>query len=257
MSLTVKPSPTGGGGIIFHLVYTGEGKPQDCWVLLLDPKNPDPKQGKRLVGFDQIPPDKNPQTGFDIGPYYPGSPTFPTNGGKLADGIYTFAVTWSFGGAQPDITDPDKPNIIQTGSGPAPDNTPKEWSWLALVIWAAAGGLASAIGGLVMNVWTAALIVPCFVTGLAFGALGSALGRIATFLFDAPKIRWTLKSAFLFGMFFTLIFSMVLGLLSVGLEREAAARGEALNRVTAGVSALSGFLAATLAGVLNNLRDGA
>jgi hypothetical protein len=106
-----------------------------------------------------------------------------------------------------------------------------------------------------LNWWTAVAFVPCILTGLGGGALGGAAGYILVLLFDDPKIRWNFKSAFLFNVFFALTYAMVFGLLAIGLEREAAARGEVYNRVTFGVSLISSFLATALGGVLNNLRD--
>lgn len=87
------------------------------------------------------------------------------------------------------------------------------------------------------------------------GAVSSALGQLLSWLLDDPKIHWNVKSVFLFALFFSLAFSVLFGLLAVDLEREAIARGEIYNRVTFGVSLISGFLTPLLGGLLNNLRD--
>lgn len=132
---------------------------------------------------------------------------------------------------------------------------PKEWDWLDLFGKILGGMFGSTVASIVFNWWTGAGIVVCALTGAGGGALGGIAGYLFVHFFDAPRIRWTLRSSFLFTLFFTLAFAMILGLLSMDLEQSWAAQGETWNRVTFGVSAISAFLAATLAGVLNNLRD--
>jgi hypothetical protein len=107
-------SLTRGSGtqVTFHVRYKGKRNPTDVHVLLLDPKNPSIDHAQRLTGYDRIPAGFNPQQGFDI-PYSTNPPAFPFEHGKLAKGIYTFALTWSFGDQQSDETDPDQITLIQ------------------------------------------------------------------------------------------------------------------------------------------------
>jgi hypothetical protein len=248
MSFTIVPGKA--GKITFHVRYDGTAVPKDLQIYLLDPQNPDLAHAKKIIGYPEIPPDLDPKKGIDI-PYYPGA-QFPTENGRLAPGIYTFLLEWSFGGTQPNEPDTDKPSI--TGEPREPESG-KPWSLEQLLAKIAAGAGGSAVSGALLNWWTVVAFLPCVITGAIGGAVGGILGYLFNQWFDAPKIRWNFRSSFLFTLLFTILFSLLFGLLAIGPEREAAARGETWNRVTLGVSAISGFLAGILSGVMNNLRD--
>jgi len=233
--------------VTFHVRYQGKGVPNDLHILLQDPKNPGREHARDLIAYLTIPSGMDPLQGIDI-PYFPSS--FPTVGGRLAPGIYTFLLVWSFGGERPDELDPDTPSLTETGNA----EPPKEWSWWQLLAKVLGGAGGSAISGGLLNWWMVVAIVPCIITGGIGGAVGGAIGYLLSWLWDAPKIRWDLKSTLLFTLFFSLAFSMLFGLLALGPEQQAAAQGESFNRVTLGVSLVSGLLAAMLSGVLNNLR---
>jgi hypothetical protein len=245
MSISVKPSnPSAGQIITFHLKYEGTPPPVPddvhVWVEKQD------GTWTRVTGYDRIPrdpdnpvEDKDPLTGFGL--------PIPPTPDWIAPGRHRFKVQWTSGGKEisTEITS------VTTTSIPSP----KEWSWGDFWGKVLGGVIASLIFGALSNWWSGVAFVPCLVTGAAGGAVGSALGQLLAWLLDAPKIKWTFRSAMLFSLFFTLAFAAVLGLLAVGLEREAIARGEVYDRVTFGISALSGFLAAIFGGVLNNLRE--
>jgi hypothetical protein len=111
MSFTI--SQGSGTQVTFHVRYEGAGVPTDLHIYLLDPKNPSIDHATALVGYDTIPPGLNPKAGFDI-PFSTNPPAFPLTGGKLASGVYTFALTWSFDvETRPNETDPDHPILIQ------------------------------------------------------------------------------------------------------------------------------------------------
>lgn len=237
------------GKVTFKLKYDGDVRPKDFHIYLLDKDHPDIAHAKKLIDQPSIPDEWDPNgKGIDV-PYYPGSPNFPMEDGKLATGVYTFALVWSFGPGGTEHTDDQTASLVQMG-----DNA-KPWRWELLLSKVVAGATGSAASGGLLNWWTAVALIPCIATGALGGALTGLLGYIFVWWFDAPKIKWTFRTSFLFVLFFTLVFSMTFGLLAIDLEREAAARGELFNRVTFGVSAVSAFLAVILTGILNNLRE--
>jgi hypothetical protein len=148
--------------------------------------------------------------------------------------------------------DPECSSTINV-SLPMVASPPKDWDWLVFLGKVLGGTAGGALSSTLFNWWTGAAILVCIVTGALGGAAGSAFGQFLVWIFDDPKINWNIKSSFLFCMFFTLLFSMVFGLLSIELERESAS--EIFNRVTFGITAMSGLLATMLTGVLNNLRN--
>jgi len=239
------------GKVTFRFKYPGPAKPTDYHIYLIDPAEPELKHARRLIDANVIPDGQDPLAGIEL-PYYPGSPAFPMEGGRLKPGTYVFALVWSFHGERPDELDGETPALFRTGDGPGK----KPWDWVVFAGKALGGALASGVSGAALNWWTVVALLPCILTGIMGGLAGGMFGYIFVWLFDDPRIRWGFRSAFLFVLFYTLAFSMVLGLLAIDLEVTAAERGELVNRVTLGVSVISAFLAACLAGVLNNLRDG-
>lgn len=249
MSFSLEPGAA--GKVTFRFRYPGPARPTDYHIYLIDPAEPDLGKARRLIDANVIPEGQDPLAGIEL-PYYPGSPAFPIEGGRLKPGAYVFALVWSFHGERADEMDSETPALTKMGDGPGK----KPWEWVVFSGKVLAGALASGVSGALLNWWNLAALVPCILTGIMGGALGGAFGYIFVWLFDDPKIRWGFRSAFLFVLFYTLAFSMVLGLLANDLEVAAADRGELVNRVTLGVSFVSAFLASCLAGVLNNLRDG-
>lgn len=236
------------GRITFQTRYTGDKTPTDLHIALLDAEGGKPKN---LIGYPTIPPDMDPKKGIDID-ISPGPPNFPFKDRKLAPGVYTFRLIWSFHNEFPDETDQDTPSLTvpETES-----QGMKPWSWISWGGKVLSGMAASAIAGVVLNWWTVVAIFPCFVTGLLGGFLGGTFGEFLVWLWDDPRIKWAFKNSALFNLFFTLFFAMLFGILSIDLEVAAAERGEYFNRVTLGVSFIAAFLSTLLTGVLNNLRE--
>ena len=227
-----------GGKIQLKIRYTGpDPKPNDAHIYVKD-------------AGDSSYPDR-PSAGWDIDP--PGSLDLNWPVGSSA-GVFDFKIEWTwktngqvsrrqFGSTE------GRYRALAEG-----EEDPKSWDWLKFFLRILGGALASAGGSALLNWWTVVAFVPCLLTGALGGAVGSAIGAILVFLFDAPRIRWTNRSLFLFVLFFSLALTVLFGLLGVGLEREVNARGEFLNRVVLGVAAVSAFLAVVLGGVLSNLR---
>ena len=239
MSVTTSPSnPEQGQTVTFHLKYEGNPPPpDDVHIEVLTPDG-----WVAVVGYDHIPAGMNPVNGFDI-------PVPPTPAWS-SPGQHSFRVRWTRGGK--DIGGEAAYLTSRPHTLPPP---PKEWDWKVFwgkVLGGAGGGALSSV---LFNWWTGAGVVVCAITGAIGGAGGSAAGQILVYWWDAPRLRWSFRSAALFSLFYSLAFAMVLGLLALGLEREYAARGEVWNRVTLGISGVSAFLAAILGGVIDNLRS--
>ncbi|HUI76425.1 MAG TPA: hypothetical protein VLY24_00880 [Bryobacteraceae bacterium] len=244
MSVTVDPPNANPGQIVnLQLQYQGNPPiPNDVHV--------EAESGGSWVpvtGYDHIPAGANPANGIDL--------PLPPTGAWSTPGLHRLRVRWTFNG---DVVGTEMAYVTVNAPAPPPAPTPasKEWDWGVFLGKVLGGSASGAVSSLLLNWWTLTAIVVCVATGALGGAVGGAVGQFFVWLFDAPKIQWNLKSAFLFVLFFGLAFSMVLGLLAINLEQSAAAQGDTLNRVTLGGTAVSAFLAAILAGVLNNLRDG-
>lgn len=236
MSVIVRP-PTPGPGQIVSLDLKYEGSPplrypNDVHIDVY-------KDGKwtAVTGYDTIPPDKKPSEGFTL--------DLPPTADWSMPGTHQFQVRWTS----------DTVSIVNEPFSIRVIGTEKTWRWDVFFGWLLAGAAGSAIGSAIMNAWTGAGFLACIVTGALGGMIGSALGQLLQWLLDAPRIKWTPRSAALFSLFFSLSFCMLFGLLAVPLEQAAIARGEPFNTVTLGVGFLSAFLAALLGGVLNNLRQ--
>jgi hypothetical protein len=239
MSILIQPpNPSVGQIITFNLTYPGSDEPDDVHVEVDVGGAWQP-----VTGYDHIPEGKNPHTGFDLP--IPPTPNWAT------PGQHRFRVRWTKGGR--DIG--SEIAYVTTTAPPSPPPPPKTWDWWVFLGKILAGAGGSALSGVLLNWWTLVALIPCAITGAIGGTVSSALGQLFVWIFDAPRIRWNGRSAFLFVLFFSIAFSMFFGLLTIGLEREAAARGETFNRVTFGVSFVSGFLSSILPGVLNNLKD--
>jgi len=239
MSVLVQPPhPVAGQSVTFTLKYQGNPPPPND--VHVEVENGGVWQG--VVGYDHIPAGMNPVAGFDL--------QIPPTANWGTPGLHRFRVRWTREGQ-----DIGSEAVFVTTTPASPPPAPKPWDWAVFWDKVLGGALGGAASSTLFNWWTGAGIVVCAVTGAIGGAGGSAVGQFFVWLFDAPKIRWNMKSAFLFVLFFSITFSMIFGLLSIGLEREASAHGDIFNRVTLGVSAISGFLSAILAGVINNLRD--
>lgn len=229
-----------GGKVPIKATYTGAGPaPQDIHLYVKnvgDSGYPQTPAGSWDLDPDRVPP-KEAIFNWPVG---------------SDRGSYDFLVEWTWKGTTPPERGAEGQYFVDDKEVA---DEPKVWSW-AMFWWRVLGAvLSGAAGSAFLNWWTGAAILACILTGALGGAAGSALGQLFTWLFDAPKIKWTERSGFLFAVFFTLAFTVAYGLWAIGLEREADLRGELFNRVTFGVAAISGFLASTLAGVLNNLRD--
>lgn len=243
MSVTVSPpSPTVGQTVTFSVKYQGNPPPpNDVHVEVESGGTWVP-----VTGYDPIPAGMNPVNGFDL--------QIPPTSAWSSPGLHRFRVRWTREGMDAG-TEAAYVTTSAPPPSPAPSTESKPWDWGVFGGKILGGAVGGAVSSFLFNWWTATGIIVCIATGALGGAVGGAVGQFFVWLFDAPRIRWSMKSAFLFSLFFSLGFSMVLGLLAIDLEQHAAGQGETLNRVTLGVTAVSAFLAAILAGVLNNLRN--
>jgi hypothetical protein len=258
MSITFEPSnPVAGQAVTFTLKYEGnlpppnDVPPTDVHVEVETGAGWQP-----VVGYNDlstVTDDTNkpidPVKGFKL-PIPPGAWNTP--------GQHRFRVRWTLKTDGPERVIGTETAFVTTSAAPSPSSSgssSKSWSWSELLCRISGGAVAGAIFGAIANVLAGPVTVVCILTGLGSGGLGSLLGYIFTYLFDAPRIRWSGKSAFLFNLFFTLLFAMIFGLLAIGLEKESVARGEVFSPVIFSVGVVAGFLATVLAGVLNNLRE--
>jgi hypothetical protein len=249
--------PTVGQSIKLKLKYEGDGPPPDD--VHVDWQNPEAEEGsgdewKPITGWSTIPStdlDGNPidpTDGFEF-PVPPGG--WSTTGSA---GEHKFRVRWTRHGQQAGTEATIHTEYVTFRIRPRPDREPdKPWKWNTFWGKVFGGAFASGLAGVILNWWTGVGLLPCLVTGAGGGALGSAIGAWIAWLFDAPR-EWTFRSAFLFTLFFALTFSMLFGIMSIDLEIQAVAMGDVYNRVTFGVSLVSGMLAAMLPGVLDNLE---
>ncbi len=243
MSVTIQPpNPVSGQVVTFSLKYEGNPPPPNDVHVDVE----DNGVWKPVTGYDRIPAGLDPVNGFDL--------SIPPTPSWSGPGTHRFRVRWSREGQ--DIG--AEAAYVTTSSTPGLAGKPadKPWDWGVFFGKVLGGALGGAITSGLFNWWTGAAIAVCLVTGAIGGAGGGAAGQVFVWLFDDPKINWNMKSAFLFTLFFSLTFSMIFGLLAIGLEREMFARGEIFNPVNLGISGVAAFLATILGGVLNNLRDG-
>lgn len=130
----------------------------------------------------------------------------------------------------------------------------KQWSWGEFLAWTIGGAVGAALGGGLLNWWTGPAVLASLLFGGLGGAVGGMLGVLLTYLFDAPRIDFRIRAAFLFGFWFSAAITLVLGLLASDLFIEIDRTGEEEFKLMAGIGFVAGLLAASLAGLLNNLR---
>ena len=94
----------------------------------------------------------------------------------------------------------------------------KKWSWGQWSGWSTGGAAGAAGGAVLLNWWTLAAIPLCAAAGAVGGGIGGAAGHSLAHFFDAPRIAWTWRSAFLFSVFVSLALSLLFGLWRLALR---------------------------------------
>src|SRR5688500_8555693 len=140
------------GKVTFHTRYTGDKTPTDLHIALLDANG----KPKNITGYPRIPPGMDPNKGIDVD-IFPGPPNFPFKDKRLAPGIYTFQLVWSFSNEFPNETDADTPSLTV----PEPETqSMNPWDWISWGGKVLSGMAASAIAGVILNWWTVVAIFP-------------------------------------------------------------------------------------------------
>jgi len=146
----------------------------------------------------------------------------------------------------------------------------KAFDWRQFLGSVTGGVLGTGVTDVLLQNWHLLSPDALFLTNIAVGAgtvISGGGGQVFSWFFDpaavvsgygdqptsVPGIRWTFRSAFLFGFFFSLLLSVVFALLAVDLIRQANRAGE-VNRVWLSLAGLSAFLPPLLGGLLSNLR---